>query len=277
MDTRKPIVAGQFYPNDKKELTKLLDQVREKEEDSIDYSLAKKNIIGGVIPHAGYIFSSYQAMHFFQLLKNKEEKYDTVFIINPSHTGMGNEMSFDSHREWETPFGKTEVDQEFAREMNIAVSEIEQSREHSGEVMLPFLQYVLDYPFKIAPVTITMQNYRNASALANNIYEANKKLNKNILILASSDFSHFVDPETGSKLDQMVIDEITQFNTEQVEKVISTHHITVCGYGPIMALMEFSQLISDNAQTKILKKGNSGDIITSNEVVDYVSILFYYE
>src|SRR6056297_2451600 len=276
MNIRRPVVAGQFYPNDKKELMDLLDQVQEREEDSIDYSLAKKNIIGGVIPHAGYIFSSYQAMHFFQLLKNKEEKYDTVFIINPSHTGMGNEMSFDSHREWETPFGKTEVDQEFAREMNIAVSEIEQSREHSGEVMLPFLQYVLDYPFKIAPVTITMQNYRNASALANNIYEANKKLNKNILILASSDFSHFVDPETGSKLDQLVIDEILQFNTKQVEKVINQNNITVCGYGPIMTLMEYSKLVNQDSQTKILKKGNSGDIIASNEVVDYVSMIFYH-
>jgi hypothetical protein len=277
MNIRRPVVAGQFYPNDKNELMDLLDQVKEREETSIDYSLAKNNIIGGIIPHAGYIFSSYQAMHFFQILKKNNQQYDTVFIINPSHTGMGNEISFDSHDEWETPLGKVEVDKDFAREMNIAVSEIEQEREHSGEVMVPFLQYIIDNPFKIAPVTMTLQNYRNAVSLANNIYEANQKLNKKILILASSDFSHFVDPETGKKLDQLVIDEILQFNTKQVEEVINRNNITVCGYGPIMALMEYSKLVDKNSQTKILKKGNSGDIIASNEVVDYVSMIFYHK
>jgi hypothetical protein len=275
MKVRKPSVAGQFYPGDKQELDELLDDVLEKEKGSIKKELAKKDIIGGVAPHAGYIFSAYQAMHVFKILKEHQKQFETIFIINPNHSGMGNEIAYDSNRYWETPYGQVEVDQDFAEAMNIPVSDIEQSREHSGEVMVPLLQRTLDYNFKIAPITMTIQSHSNAVELANEIYNANKKLNKNIFIIASSDFSHFVSPQTGKERDQLVIDKILDMKSEEVEQVIRKNRISVCGYGPIMALMEYSKLIAENPKNEVLKKGSSGDIIPSNEVVDYVSFLFY--
>ncbi|MGM0497633.1 MAG: AmmeMemoRadiSam system protein B [Bacteroidota bacterium] len=275
MKTRKPSVAGQFYPGNKQELDKLLDDIIEKEKDQIKKELARKNIIGAVVPHAGYVFSAYQAVHVFQILKEHSTQFDTIFIINPNHSGMGNEIAFDANDYWETPYGKVEVDKDFAETMNLPVSEIEQSREHSGEVMVPLLQRFLDYNFKIAPVTMTMQTHSNAHELANEIFNANKKLNKNIFIIASSDFSHFVTPKAGEEQDQLVIDKINSIQPEEVEKVIRKNRISVCGYGPIMALMEYSKLVTENPKNEVLKKGSSGDVIPSNEVVDYVSFLFY--
>ena len=275
MKVRKPSVAGQFYPGNKQELDELLDDVLEKEKGNIKKELAKKDIIGGIAPHAGYIFSAYQAMHVFKILKEHQKQFETIFIINPNHSGMGNEIAYDSNSYWETPYGKVEVDQDFAEAMNIPVSDIEQSREHSGEVMVPLLQRTLDYNFKIAPITMTIQSYSNAVEVANEIYNANKKLNKNIFIIASSDFSHFVSPQTGKERDQLVIDKILDMKSEEVEQVIRKNRISVCGYGPIMALMEYSKLVAENPKNEVLKKGSSGDIIPSNEVVDYVSFLFY--
>jgi len=184
-------------------------------------------------------------------------------------------MAFDSNDYWDTPYGKVEVDKAFTDKLNIPVSDLEEKREHSGEVIVPMLKYFLDYEFKIAPVTMTMQNYQNASKLANSLFEANQELKKNIFIIASSDFSHFLTPKRGEENDQYVIDKIQKFDSKGIEKVISDMQISVCGYGPIMTVMEYAQLVSENPKTKILRKGNSGDVIPSNEVVDYVSMLFY--
>ncbi|MFP4620543.1 MAG: AmmeMemoRadiSam system protein B [Bacteroidales bacterium] len=277
MNVRKATVAGQFYPGNKKELDELLEMVYNKEKDNIDTDLAKKKIIGGIAPHAGYMFSAYQAVHLFDSLKHHTTQFDTFFIINPNHTGMGNEMAFDSNDYWETPYGNVEVDKDFIQKLNIPVSDLEEKKEHSGEVMVPMLRYFLNYDFKIAPVTMTLQNYRNAANLANQIFKARKELDKQIFIIASSDFSHFVTPKKGEQQDQYVLDKIMEFDCEGIEKVVSEKQISVCGYGPIMAVTEYARLISDNPKTKILRKGNSGDIITSNEVVDYVSMLFYEE
>lgn len=277
MNIRKPTVAGQFYPDSDNELNELLDKVYSKEKDNIEVDLAKKKLIGGIAPHAGYMFSAYQAVHLFEIVRKHSTQFDTFFIINPNHTGMGNEMAFDSNEYWETPYGEVEVDKNFADKLEIPVSDLEQKREHSGEVMVPMLKYFLDYDFTIAPVTITHQNYLNASKLANHILEANQELKKNIFIIASSDFSHFVSPKKGEEKDQYVLDKIMDFDGKGIEQVISDKQISVCGYGPIMTIVEYAQLVSNNPKTKILRKGNSGDIIPSNEVVDYVSMLFYEE
>ncbi|MFO8234389.1 MAG: AmmeMemoRadiSam system protein B [Bacteroidales bacterium] len=277
MKIRKPVVAGQFYPSDRAELNTLITEIFSKEKDNINYDLAHHKIIGGVVPHAGYIFSAYQAIHFFEIAKKCSTQFDTVIIINPSHTGTGNEIAIDDNDSWETPLGRTEIDKDFSREMAIPESDIEEEREHSGEVMLPLLQHFLNYEFKILPITIMHQTFENAKQVANEIKQANEKLNKKILIIASSDFSHFVHPNTGAKLDQKVIDEIFALNTQGIEEVVRKNKISVCGYGPIMALMEYSKLLNHEPGISILKKGNSGDIIPSNEVVDYVSMLFYQE
>ena len=275
MKIRKPAFAGKFYPGDKNGIINLLNSIYLKEKDKIDIKLSEKKIIGGVVPHAGYIFSAYEAIHFFEIIKNSDEKFETIFIINPNHTGYGSEIALDDNDFWETPLGKVELDKDFIEKLNLPISNIAHKYEHSAEVMLPFLQYKLNYDFKIIPITITLQNYENALRVANAIYQANKSLNKKILIIASSDFSHYVDPDLGKHLDNFVLKEILNLDSEKIYKNVLEKRLSVCGYGPIMTLVEYSKLVSKQTKVKILRKGNSGDVMPSNEVVDYVSILFY--
>ena len=159
--------------------------------------------------------------------------------------------------------------------MDIPESEIAHKYEHSGEVMLPLLQHFLDYKFKIVPVTISRQNVNNGKFLAEEIWNANLKINKKILIIASSDFSHFVEPEEGKKMDKLVLDEVKALNSENLYKKVIQNNITVCGYGPIISLIEYSMIAASDPQTQILCVGHSGEVMPSNEVVDYISILFY--
>lgn len=274
MSKRKPVVAGKFYPLEKVEIEEQIKAALLNEYDDIKISLKDNNIIGGVVPHAGYMFSANQAVHFFEIVRQSKLKFDTVVIVNPNHTSFGHSIAFDSNLAWETPLGDLLVDVEFGDKLGFPVSEKEQLREHSGEVMLPFLQFFLDYDFKIAPITLSDQTYKNAKNLASKIFKTANKLNRNILLIASSDFSHFLSPQKGREMDQYVLKNILDLNSQNVEKEVVSRNISVCGYGPIMTLIEYSKLKNKSTKVNILKTGHSGEIIPSSEVVDYISILF---
>lgn len=275
MKIRKPYVAGRFYPSDAAGIRRQLDGILEQERKNIRYDLCDSLITGGVVPHAGYMFSAPQAIHFFEIIRASHRKIDTFFIINPNHTGYGLDIEMDGNDLWETPFGRIETDKDYYPLEGINISETAQKYEHSGEVMLPMLQYFLDYPFRIVPITISGQTQQNATKISRAISNANKKLNKNICLIASSDFSHFLSPEEGREADQPVVDNILDFNTGGVYDSIIQNNISVCGYGPIMTLMEYTMQCNGESKAEILKRGHSGEVIPSSEVVDYISILFY--
>jgi AmmeMemoRadiSam system protein B len=275
MKTRHAAVAGKFYPGTDREITSQLTAVLEKEKGRIDLSLARVQILGGVIPHAGYMFSAYEAVHFFEILRVSGKEYDTVVIVNPNHTGAGADIALDDSDQWETPMGLVGVDKEFNGALPFDLSPEAHRHEHSGEVMLPMLQFFLAFPFKIVPVTLSRQNVENAQSLAYAIHEAGIRLHRRILLIASSDFSHYVHPAVGKQLDEHVTRQILKLDSKGVHREIREKKISACGYGPIMTLIEYALLAAEKPRATILRVGHSGEVIPSREVVDYISILFY--
>ena len=275
MKTRNAAFAGKFYPDTKEEIVSQLDTILKSEKSKINYDLSEKEIIGGVVPHAGYIFSGYQAIHFFELIKKSDKKYDTVVIVNPNHTGYGTEIALDDSEKWETPLGEIEVDMEFNGELNFPVSSMAHQHEHSGEVMLPFLQTYLPYDFKIVVICMMQQVPENAKKIAAAVYKAQEKLKRNTLFIASSDFSHFESPESGYRKDQFVVENILKQDTQNIYKSVKEHNVSACGYGPIMSLIEYAKLKSKSPKIELLKRGHSGERYPSNEVVNYISFLSY--
>jgi len=271
---RKPAFAGRFYPSDKNRLQKVIDEIYSQEKKRIDFKLADNELYGAVVPHAGYVYSAYQAIHFFALLKKRVQKADTFVIVNPNHTGYGERISLDSHRFWNTPYGNVEQDEEFINQLNLPFSDISHEEEHAGEVMLPLLQHFLDYQFKVVVITLSQQNAENAKLIAERINEVAKKLNRNIMLIASSDFTHFKDIETSKVLDDLVLKQIDDKDVKGVEKVVLKKNISVCGFGPIMCLMEYAKL-QGSYNSKVIARGHSGQISPSNKVVNYINILFY--
>jgi AmmeMemoRadiSam system protein B len=275
MLTRLPVVAGSFYPGTKKEIDNLLDRIYSHEKPCIQISLSEKDLIGAVVPHAGYIFSAYEAVHVFDILSKSPVKYDTFFIINPNHTGYGQEIEVDSSKNWQTPLGSVPLDKDFVDNLNLPVSDTAQMREHSAEVMVPFLQKWLSYSFKIVPICIMSQNPLTSGEIAEKIYKANQQFKKKIFIIASSDFSHYINPEIGREKDSLVLNELEKMDSQHLYDTVIRNRISVCGYGPIMTLIEYAKLVSSKPETKILARGNSGKTMPSSSVVDYVSVLFY--
>ncbi len=276
MKIRQATVSGKFYPSNPEEIKEQLNEILQKENSSINYDLAAKGLIGGVAPHAGYMFSAFHAMHLFKIIQESQITYDTFILIHPNHTGMGSAISLDENEAWETPLGHVKIDMDFYDELFFPLSSAAHIREHSGEVMLPFLQYLLDYDFQIVPVCMAQQTTANAKNIAKSIYQINNNLNKNILMIASSDFSHYVSPGYGKQMDDLVLEQIKKMNSNEIEKVVKENNISVCGYGPIMTLIEYAKLVSDTPKMEILRRGHSGEAMPgSSEVVDYVSMLFY--
>ncbi len=269
MKKREEFVKGKFYPAKREEIEEMIEFFLKIESPKkIDCE-----VLGGIVPHAGYEFSGPSAVHFFNILKGKD--IDTVVIINPSHTGYGDAISLDTNEIWASPMGDLELDLDFDKELGLSYSEKAHKYEHSGEVMLPLLKYFIESKFKIVPITMKIQTYKNAKYLAEKIYETAKRQRKKTLVIASSDFSHYVKKELGYKLDQLAIDRIMELNSQGVEETVDKYNLSICGYGPIMTLLEYSKLVTGDPKIEILRRGDSGENYPMEEVVDYITFLVY--
>ncbi|MEI6857632.1 AmmeMemoRadiSam system protein B [Psychrilyobacter sp.] len=161
-----------------------------------------------------------------------------MIIVNPSHTGYGEAISLDINEVWGSPMGALEIDLDFEKELDLLYSKDAHKYEHSGEVILPFLKYFIESEFKIVPITMKIQTYKNAKYLAEKIDKIAKKQGKKILVIVSSDFSHYEKKEVGYKLDQLAIDRIMERDSQGVENTVEEYNLSICGYGPIMTLLE---------------------------------------
>lgn len=272
LSIRKPAVSGMFYPANPDSLRDQITDILESEKAKIKTELASTQIIGGVVPHAGYIYSGYEAVHFFELIRISKKEFDTIVILNPDHQGYSPAFATAPHDEWQTPLGNLPIDKEMAE--HFPKSEIAHRDEHSAEVMLPFIQMILKKDIKILPISIGNPTPEMAKKLAQILYSVSQETGHQILIIASSDFSHYVTPEEGVTLDNIVLEKIKTLDSVGVYQTIRKYGITVCGYGPIMTLIEYSILCSKKPTVEIAARGNSGKHSPSKSVVDYVTIIF---
>lgn len=275
MRTRSAAVEGRFYPSTK---SRIFDQIMDIEQSGRypEPDLSPGKVFGAVLPHAGHIYSGYQTIPFFQLIRRHRLFPDTFVIVHPNHTGQGSAIAIDDSELWSNSIGEVPVDTELARAMKLPFDHRPHIREHSAEVIIPFIQYFLsDQPFSIVPICMLEQTFENASIITERILRAVKKTGRRVMLIASCDFSHFLPPSEGAKMDQKVIDHILQRNASGVEQAVVKNRISVCGYGPIMSLMEYARSQSQDYKIEILARGHSGEVSPSPEVVDYISLITY--
>ncbi len=273
---REPFVAGKFYSQNKDELLKQLLKLKEQEAGMISYQLSENEIIGAILPHAAHVFSGSQTIHFFEILQKSEKQVETFVILHPIHRDEKFDFAGDSCTHWKTPLGSSKLDVDFYREMDLALSSSFHKWEHSAEVILPFIQaYGFDESM-ILPVGISWQTPTISRKLTQKIVKAAESTQRKICILASSDFTHFESPENGYSKDELVLQRILNFDPEGTYNEIRTNKISVCGFGPIMSLLYFILDKYPHAKAEILARGHSGQVIPSDSVVDYLSLLFYH-
>ena len=269
---RPPSVAGMFYPEKKMDLDQEVAMVLE---ESKDYNIPGE-IVSIIVPHAGYMYSGGVAARAYRQMLNR--KIDTVVVIAPSHREYFREISvYDGHA-YSTPLGTVPVDKVLAQNFAETNPEIILSEkghrfdEHALEVQLPFLQKIFD-DFRFLPIVMGEHTRENINMLAQGLYQVLK--NENTLIVASTDLSHFYNNEEASALDQVVIENIKNFDEEKLYQDLHSGKCEMCGGGPAMAAMKASKLFGAK-KSEVLLYRNSGDITgDKSEVVGYLSAVFY--
>lgn len=275
MTIRKPAVAGSFYPATKEELLAVLREMELQMEFVIPEKMRQMKIIGGIVPHAGYMYSGSIALPFFKAIAKQADKFETVIILHPNHQGRGPAIALDVNDAWQTPLAITPIDLELSEALGFQKSNDAHRFEHSGEVMLPMLQYFFNNNLNILPIALSRQDYHEAASIALQLKKAVEITGRRVMILASSDFSHFVSPQAGAALDDKAIVHITNLNTRGFFEAVQNFNLSICGYGPIMVLMEFAKASAIKAATHMLARGHSGQITQHDDVVHYATILIY--
>jgi AmmeMemoRadiSam system protein B len=268
---REPAVAGLFYPEDATELTKVLTDLLDKNRPAKKYD----NILGIVSPHAGYLYSGSSAALAYNVLKENSD-FSTAIILSPSHHLYFNGCSIYDGDYYQTPLGNIPVNKNIAEfietnSKNIFIGNKGHDKEHALEVQLPFLQMISDN-FDIVPIIIGNQNAQYIQELSNTLAEI---INEKIIIIASSDLSHFHSSEEAEKLDSVVINRIENFDYPGLYTDLANGKCEACGGGAIVALLETADIMGVN-KTKVLSHTNSGDVTNDkSSVVGYLSAVIY--
>lgn len=274
--TRKPAVAGQFYPGDPVALSRQITDF---------FKNAKKEPIPGdvvalISPHAGYMYSGQVAAYAFKLLEGLS--FETVVVISPSHVVPFRGASVYDGGAYETPLGVIPVDTASAGEMADANKRVFISTtghgsggmrdEHSLEVELPFLQAVLG-KFKLVPIVMGDQDWATCEALAQALAQSLK--GKRALIVASTDLSHFHPYDEAVRLDNVVLDNVNSFDPKGLFSDLAAGNCEACGGGPMIAAMLAGKALGAD-KSKVLKYANSGDVTGDRSgVVGYMASVVY--
>jgi len=265
---RRPTVAGTFYAGDERSLRNQIEScflgpLGPGKLPKI--GSAKRRILGGMAPHAGYVFSGMIAAHLYSRIA-EDGLPKTFVILGPNHTGRGSGLAITT-QDFETPLGVVKVDRELAKAIrkDLVDEDDEAHRgEHSIEVQLPFLQY-LSSDIKFVPICMGFQDYEAAISVGNTIRDAIKS--KDVVVIASTDMSHYVSKETAKRKDGMALEAIRAMDPKRLFEVVRDENISMCGYGPVMAMLTACA----GGRATVLKYATSGDVQPMRDVVGYAS------
>ncbi len=259
---RKAVYAGTWYPTEKKQI-----------EEYLNLKTKREPAVAAVCPHAGWIYSGKVAGEVY----SKVTDYDTYILIGPNHTGAGSPVSIFSEGSWQMPLGEVQIDQEIAGSI-IPLSEFMKAetsahtREHCLEVQIPFIQY-FNPSAKIVPIILRAEELEICYDVSNAITTALKKISKKVLIIASTDMTHYEPYELAKKQDKLAIDMMLQLDAQGLAKIVIQRGISMCGVFPAATVV----LVAKNMGAKkceLIKYATSGDVSGDyDSVVGYAGII----
>ncbi|MGE3062691.1 MAG: AmmeMemoRadiSam system protein B [bacterium] len=256
MKTRDFVHGGRFYPADKESILQMFDSYKERFE-----SKKIKNLIpAGIVPHAGYVYSGFTAMHFY--LEAASLDFERVVIIGPSHRHLFSGFALSDTVSWNSPLGDVPVDIKFNRLLESKFAQFNNeihSEEHSVEVQVPFVKYAFKSNMKIVPVIMGRQSIGSVREFISVI---TPEMREKTLFVASSDLHHGYDYEEAKISDQKTIREILK-NDEHgfmnyFQTVETEGGCAACGGGPIGIII--SSVKAQNGRLTLLTHTTSADI-----------------
>jgi MEMO1 family protein len=270
---RPPAVAGQFYAGDGASLARQVEECfrssRGPGELPPRHRSPTRRIRAVVVPHAGYEYSGPIAALAYAAVAG-ERPPESVLVLGVDHHGASRGAAL-SAQDWRTPLGPTPCDRQLLRRLDhppLAIDEPAHALEHSIEVQLPFLEYVLPRPRFVA-LEVGFDRFDSLERVARVVREAVS--GQDVLLVASTDFSHYVPAETARRLDHLAIDAILARDAQRLYETVVAKGISMCGIAPTTVLL--AALAPEPLSARLLRWGHSGEAAPMAEVVGYASLL----
>jgi len=277
---RKPAVAGGFYPEDPAELTAMVDKF---------LSGASRVELGGrlvalICPHAGYVYSGGVAGWSYKNIRPRD--WDTVVILGTSHSYPFKGAALYANGIFETPLGEFPVNEKFCAELMKASPLFEDSpslhsQEHSVEVQLPFLARVFGKPVPIVPIVMNSDDPEECREIGLALAKTAK--GKRVLLIASSDFSHYPPSALCTKTDQTALSAIETMDPEflrEADRILLNRKeknlaCILCGESAVISVMYAAKELGANSP-RILQYMNSGSMPggDTGRAVGYAAVAF---
>jgi len=292
---RRAAVAGRFYQGTAEALKSQVAGYLIPDADKV-------RALGILSPHAGLMYSGSVAGAVYSSI----ELPRTIVLIGPNHTGLGEAVSLMASGHWETPLGRVAIDEALAasilsKSLLIHEDSLAHLREHSLEVQLPFIQYFCPEA-SIVPIQMLDTRLETCIEVGRAIGEAIKGRSqesgvssqesvvrsqggtqelirnlqseiRNVLIVASSDMSHYEPAATAKEKDFKAIHRVLELDPAGLYRTVKEYGITMCGFGPAVAMLTACKLLGATS-AELIKYSNSGDVSGDyGQVVGYAGIV----
>ncbi len=280
MDIRPSPIAGRWYPDDPGALTRMVDGFLQAAEPPLRAPAAR--IVGLLAPHAGLLYSGPVAAYAYELVRGLA--VDVVAVVSPSHFHADAPVLTSAHAAYATPLGVVPVDQAALAPLRAKLAEalgrppeevlaaLRHDREHAVEIELPFLQRVLAPGFQLLPLMLRDQSERVARALGQALAEV--LLGRRVLVVASSDLSHYYPQPVALQMDGAMLEAVRACDPEKVLAVQAAGRGFACGAGALAAALWAGQALGATT-AQVLRQATSGDISGDYEqVVGYAAAVF---
>lgn len=291
MQTRKPIVAGQFYPA---QHDSCIHEINECLDARVLIDSLPETIVAGVVPHAGWTFSGSLAALVLAAIRQQHEKIHTFVIFGAAHGYFGASPAVCDRGVWETPLGKAAIDEELADAVLSAGSAVSNCEahlcEHSIEVQVPFIQYLFAGA-RILPILVPPTD--SALPLGGSLAEIIRREDqKKVVCIGSTDLTHygprygFTPRGTGKKAlewaqnvnDKEFIDLALKLEPEQL-LASAAENCNACGPGAAAAAVAAAKKLGSQRGV-LLARTTSNEVMlerlgtTSADSVGYAAIVF---
>lgn len=266
-------IAGQWYPGDSVRLAQAIDGYIE----AAILPETSGEIVAVIAPHAGYRYSGPVAGHAFAALKGLQP--DLIAVISPMHHPYAQPILTTAHDAYMTPLGSIGVDRQAIDALNetlkstsgYEITAVERDSEHSLEIELPFLQRVIQTDFNIIPVMMRDQSVEVTKSLGEAL--AHVLRDRNRLLVASTDLSHFYTQEEANKFDHEMLRCIESFDPEAVLQAEKRGDGFACGRGAVAAVLWAARELGADT-VRVVNYATSGDITGDmSSVVGYGAAL----
>ena len=269
--SRIPAVANMFYHGDdarlKEQLTTFIRPVSD-----------PKTVLAAISPHAGYIYSGGVAGAVFSKIRIP----DAVVILGPNHRGIGAPVALSASGVWEMPSGPVSINEALANSiLKVSTSGIKikndpeaHQMEHSIEVQVPFLQF-LRPDVEIVPIALSHVGFDACQEIGQALAQGLQDYGKEVLLVASTDMTHYESRESAKEKDNLAIDRILSLDPDGLYETVAQHRISMCGVIPTTIVLEACKMLGAD-RAELVQYTTSGDVTGDyDQVVGYAGFIVY--